>query len=148
MLILSGGGLLGENENVWLFTRRDLLPLVSTSAHESKKLLEGFPDSFDNVIAQESIKPDPGSYTIPANYPTHHPKAGTAHPQRGQADLYALVTALEPEWTRRCKRGYIKPVPRGMVNEVYDNTFSHAACCFARRQSASELFVVARNRAS
>ena len=35
VLILSGGGLSGGNEHVWLFTRRDLLPLVSTSAHES-----------------------------------------------------------------------------------------------------------------
>jgi hypothetical protein len=95
--------------------------LNATLAQKRKKLLEGFPDSFDNVIAQERIKPDPGSYTIPTNYPAHHPKAGTAHPQRGQADLFALVTALEPEWTRRCKRGYIKPVPRGMVNEVYDD---------------------------
>ena len=34
-LILSGGGLSGGNEHVWLFTRRDPLPLVSTSAHES-----------------------------------------------------------------------------------------------------------------
>ena len=95
--------------------------LNATLIQKRKKLLEGFPDSFDNVIAQERIKPDPGSYTIPNNYPAHHPKAGTAHPHRGQPDLFALVTALEPEWTRRCKRGYIKPVPRGMVNEVYDD---------------------------
>ena len=68
--------------------------LNATLAQKRKKLLEGFPDSFDNVIAQERIKPDPGSYTIPTNYPAHHPKAGTAHPQRGQPDLFALVTAL------------------------------------------------------
>ena len=35
VLFLSGGGLSGGNEHVWLFTRRDLLPLVSTSAHQS-----------------------------------------------------------------------------------------------------------------
>ena len=79
--------------------------LNATLIQKRKKLLEGFPDSFDNVIAQERIKPDPGSYTIPANYPAHHPKSGSAHPNRGQPDLFALVTALEPEWTRRCKRG-------------------------------------------
>ena len=35
MLILGGGGLSGGNEHVWLFTRRVLLPLVSSSALES-----------------------------------------------------------------------------------------------------------------
>ncbi len=35
MLILGGGGLSGGNEHVWLFTRRVLLPLESSSALES-----------------------------------------------------------------------------------------------------------------
>ena len=33
--------------------------LNATLAQKRKKLLEGFPDSFGNVIAQERIKPDP-----------------------------------------------------------------------------------------
>ena len=35
MLILGGRGLSEGNEHVWLFTRRVLLPLESSSAHES-----------------------------------------------------------------------------------------------------------------
>ena len=35
MLILGGVGLSGGNEHVWLFTRPVLLPLESSSAHES-----------------------------------------------------------------------------------------------------------------
>ena len=33
VLFLSGGGLTGGDEHVWLFTRRDLLPLLSTPFH-------------------------------------------------------------------------------------------------------------------
>ena len=62
------------------------------------------------------MKPNPGSYVIAANYPTHHPKHGTANPKAGQADLHELVTALDPIWRRKVRK--IKSAPRGMVYQV------------------------------
>ena len=81
-----------------------------------KKFLDGFPEWFDVVITSERLKPDPGSYTIPNQYPSHHPQAGTAHPDRGKPDLQAMALALSPEWSRRCKK--IKPAPRGSVYQA------------------------------
>ena len=89
-----------------------------------KKFLDGFPESFDSVITPERMKPDPGTYTIATHFPAHHPKAGQADPDANKIDMWALVTALEPEWTRRCRNGTIKPAPRGSVylaDETDDN---------------------------
>ena len=83
-----------------------------------KKFLDGFPEWFDVVISAERLKPDPGSYTIPNNYPPEHPKAGTNHPDRGKPDLHAMAVAFDAEWKRRCKR--IKSAPRGSVYQAQD----------------------------
>ena len=56
-----------------------------------------------SAIIGERLRPNPGSYVYPANYAAPHPKAGTAHKYAGQPSLEALVHALEPEWTRRCR---------------------------------------------
>jgi hypothetical protein len=64
------------------------------------------------------MTPAPGNYKHPTNYPAGHPKAGSAHPDAGKADLLALVKAFEPEWTRRCRRGLIKAVPKGAVYHI------------------------------
>jgi hypothetical protein len=87
-----------------------------------KKFLEGFPASFDVVITAERMVPDPGSYKLPANFPPHHPKAGTADPDAGKPDLEALARALYPEWSRRIKSGMIKAVPKGMVYMADDGS--------------------------
>ena len=85
-----------------------------------KKFLEGFPSSFDVVITPERMKPDPGSYVLPANFPDHHPKAGEADPNGGKPDLDALARALYPEWNRRISSGHIKAVPKGSVYMAND----------------------------
>ena len=59
----------------------------------------------------------------PANYPSSHPLSGKAHPDAGKADLLALVTAFEPEWTRRCRKGLIKAVPKGSVYAAHENDY-------------------------
>jgi hypothetical protein len=88
-----------------------------------KRFLEGFPSSFEMIVGRERMVPDPGSFTIDATYPPHHPKSGQAHPDAGKPDLDKLVAHLEPEWTSMCIKGIIKPVPRGFVYAAgkYDN---------------------------
>ena len=83
-----------------------------------KKLLAGFPESFDVVASPERLKPDPGSYILSANYRAHHPKSGQPDPNAGRPDLYALCKAFYPEWHYRIKSGQIKSIPRGSVYEV------------------------------
>ena len=82
------------------------------------KFLDGFPESFDNVIAPERMRGDDGSYVLPAVFPAHHPNAGNADPNAGQPDLFALAKGLQTEWARRIATGRIKPVPRGFAHEV------------------------------
>jgi len=83
-----------------------------------KKLLSGFPESFDVITSPERLKPDPGSYVLPAVYPDYHPKKGQNDPNAGKPDLYALCKAFYPEWHHRIKSGQIKSVPRGSVYHV------------------------------
>ena len=66
------------------------------------------------------MKPDPGSYVLPANFPDHHPKAGEDDPDGGKPDLDALARALYPEWNRRISSGHIKAVPKGSVYMAND----------------------------
>lgn len=105
----------------WVLDMADKIPTGKGPAQVRKKFLDGFPESFDNVIASERLRPSPGSYVIANNYPSYHPKAGQLHPDRGKPDMHALLLALEPEWTRRCKRGLIKLVPRGSVYAANDS---------------------------
>ena len=83
-----------------------------------KKLLAGFPESFDVVTSPERLKPDPGSYVLPATYPNYHPKKGQPDPNAGKPDLYALCKAFYLEWHYRIKSGQIRSVPKGSVYEV------------------------------
>ena len=83
-----------------------------------KKILAGFPESFDVITSPERLRPDPGSYVIPANYPDNHPKRGQPHPDAGRPDLYALCKAFYPEWHQRIKSGQIRSIPRGSVYKV------------------------------
>ena len=83
-----------------------------------KKLLSGFLKSFDVITSPERLKPDPGSYVLPATYPEYHPKKGQNDPNAGKPDLYALCKAFYPEWHHRIKSGQIKSVPRGSVYHV------------------------------
>ena len=83
-----------------------------------KKLLSGFPESFDVVTSPERLKPDPGSYVLAANFPAYHPRGGQPDPNAGKPDLYALCKAFYPEWHYRIKAGQIRSVPRGSVYEV------------------------------
>ena len=87
-------------------------------AQRRRKLLAGFPESFDVVTSPERLKPDPGTYVLPAVYPPHHPKSGQADPNAGRPDLYTLCKAFYPEWHYRIKSGQIKSVPRSSVYEV------------------------------
>jgi hypothetical protein len=83
-----------------------------------KKFLAGFPESFDVITSPERLRPDPGSYVIPAQYPAHHPKSGQPHPDAGRPDLYALYKAFYPEWHHKIKTGQIRSVPRGSVYKI------------------------------
>jgi len=94
--------------------------LGKSISQRRKKILAGFPESFDVLTSPERLKPDPGSYVIPAVYPNHHPKKGEPHPDAGKADLYELCKAFYPEWHHRIKIGQIKSVPRGSVYKVDD----------------------------
>ena len=88
-----------------------------------KKLLSGFPESFDVITSPERLKPDPGSYVLPTHYPPHHPKSGQPDPNAGRPDLYTLCKAFYPEWHHRIKTGQIRSVPRGSVYQVkYEDT--------------------------
>jgi len=51
-----------------------------------KKILAGFPESFDVITSPERLRPDPGSYILPTHYPPTHPKSGQAHPDAGKPD--------------------------------------------------------------
>jgi len=95
-----------------------------------KKILAGFPESFDVITSPERLRPDPGSYILPTHYPPTHPKSGQAHPDAGKPDLYALCKAFYPEWHNRIKNGQIKSIPRGSVykldcNNSYENDDGH-----------------------
>jgi len=92
--------------------------LGRTLSQRRKKLLAGFPESFDVVTSPERLKPDPGSYVLPATYPDYHPKSGQPDPNAGKPDLYTLCKAFYPEWHYRIKSGQIRSVPRGSVYEV------------------------------
>jgi hypothetical protein len=100
-----------------------------------KRFLEGFPSSFEMIVGRERMVPDPGSFTIANHYPSHHPKSGELNPNRGKPDLDKLVAYLEPEWTRMCVKGIIKPIPRGSVyaasefDDGYDDHESHDDDC-------------------
>ena len=103
---------------IWLWLEKVDLEGSKINKDENvkrNKFLEGFPESFDVVITNEKLLKTPGSFKIPNNYPSHHPKAGDPNPNRGKADLYALASHFEPEWVSRCKRGLIKRVPRGSI---------------------------------
>jgi hypothetical protein len=90
-------------------------------AQRRRKLLAGFPESFDVITSPERLKPDPGTYVLPAVYPAHHPKSGQPDPNAGRPDLYALCKAYYPEWHYRIKSGQIKSVPRGSVYEIREH---------------------------
>ena len=86
------------------------------------KYLAGFPSSFDVMIVPERARGAVGNYTHPANYPAHHPDAGTAHPLAGQPDIHAIAQAFYSEWARMIRTGAIKSVPRGMANRIEEET--------------------------
>ena len=94
-----------------------------------KKILTGFPESFDVVTSPERLKPDPGSYVIPTHYPDYHPKHGQANPDAGKPDLYAMCKAFFPEWNHRIKSGQIKAIPRGSVYKL-DHSHTESATEF------------------
>lgn len=89
-----------------------------TLSQRRKKFLDGFPESFDVIVAPERLRPDPGSYVQPNTYPSHHPLAGQPNPNAGRPDLYAMVKAFYPEWNQRIKSRNIKSVPKGYVHQV------------------------------
>ena len=80
--------------------------LGRSTSQRRKKLLAGFPESFDVVTSPERRKLDTGSYVIPATYPDYHPKKGQPDPNAGKSDLYALCKAFYPEWHYRIKAKY------------------------------------------
>jgi hypothetical protein len=95
-------------------------------AQRRRKLLAGFPESFDVITSPERLKPDPGTYVLPAVYPAYHPKSGQPDPNAGRPDLYALCKAYYPEWHYRIKSGQIKSVPRGSVYEIREHAADYS----------------------
>ena len=104
----------------WLEWCKDKAQVLNKGNRQiRKKFLDGFPESFDNVISPERMRGDDGSYLIAANFPAHHPHAGQANPQAGQPDVDAMARAFFPEWARRVHAGRIKIVPRGMAHSTH-----------------------------
>ena len=89
--------------------------LNRTQNQRRKKFLDGFPESFEVIIAPERMTPAPGRYTFPTHYPASHPKAGNPHPKANQPDLYSMTMAFNPEWVHRINNRMIRSVPRGSV---------------------------------
>ena len=89
--------------------------LGRTLTQRRKKFLDGFPESFEVIIAPERMTPAPGRYVFPVHYPANHPKAGTPHPKANQPDLFSMTMAFNPEWVHRINNRMIRSVPRGSV---------------------------------
>ena len=108
--------------------------LGKTLNQKRTKFYAGLPESFDHVIAQERMKPAPGSaeLTWPTNYPVGHPLAGSPNPDQGRANLDAIVKLYSKEWSRMIGAGLIKRVPRGSVYQLEEcqdvDNDSHALC--------------------
>ena len=92
--------------------------LGRTQTQRRKKFLDGFPESFEVIIAPERMTPAPGRYVFPTHYPASHPKAGTPHPKANQPDLFSMAMAFNPEWVHRINNRMIRSVPRGSVYHV------------------------------
>lgn len=93
---------------------------------QRKKFLDGFPESFNNIIGPERLRGDDGSYIHEPLYPAHHPLAGQANPNTGRPDLEKMARAYAPEWDRRCRKGLIKRIPRGFANAAEEGEPSDA----------------------
>ena len=105
----------------WASYVDDLASKLNKSERDKRvKYLAGFPASFDVMIVPERARGAVGSYTHPANYPAHHPQAGTAHPNAGQPDIMAIAHGFYSEWARMIDKGMIKTVPKGMAYQVRD----------------------------
>jgi len=77
-------------------------------AQQRKKFLEGFPESFDSVVAGERLHDGDGTIVQPAVFPAFHPNAGNANPNAGRPDLMRMAKMYAPEWDRRVAKGQIK----------------------------------------
>ena len=91
--------------------------LGKSIAQKRTKFYAGLPEAFDHVIAQERLKPSPGSLDLvhPTNYPAGHPLAGTPNPDHGKPNLDTIVKMYSKEWSRMLGAGMIKRVPKGSV---------------------------------
>ena len=92
--------------------------LSRTLSQRRKKFLDGFPESFEVIVAPERMSPSPGRYVFPSHYPANHPKAGMPHPKANQPDLFSIAMAFNPEWVHRINNRMIRSVPRGSVYQV------------------------------
>ena len=92
--------------------------LNKSNRQQYDRFLTGMPPAFDPIVASERTHMDTPTWTIPANYPAHHPLRGQGHPHHGQPDVLAMVKAYVPEWIRMIKQGIIKRTPKGMVHEA------------------------------
>ena len=88
--------------------------LSKTNNQKRDKYLSGFPASFDIMIVNERKIANPGSFLFPTNYPSHHPKKGTAHAKAGEADIDLIARNFYTEWARMVNQGLIKRIPHGM----------------------------------
>ena len=95
--------------------------LSYTNQQKRTKYLAGFPTAFDVMIVPERARGALGSYLFPANYPAHHPQAGTPHPHAMEPDIHATSLAFYSEWSRMIKNGMIKAAPRGMAYSVEED---------------------------
>jgi len=93
-------------------------PLNKGPRQARRKFYIGLPESFDAVVSNERRIEGDGTYVFPANYPPHHPRAGTAHAQANSPDLDLMARVFSLEWNLYFKRGQIKPVPKGSVYSV------------------------------
>ena len=134
----------------WLNYVDELGDKIGKSLRQKRtRYLEGFPESFDSVITAERMCGDEdGTYKIPATYPSHHPKAGENHPDRGKPDLDAIAIAFYPEWTRKIHSGAIRRVPKGSVYQVRDDTddANHSESDDGDHEGTEGAFAVSRGR--
>lgn len=90
-------------------------PLQRTIVQQRTKFYEGLPTSFTPYFVSEQMLPDPGSFSIGAVFPPHHPNAGAPNPANGSPDLPAMVAFFQIAWDKAVKNGIIRRVPRGSV---------------------------------
>ena len=81
------------------------------------KFMNGFPEGFDSALMPDRMQGGAGRYVWPANYPTWHPRNGTATGTlAGTFWIDKAAHELYPEWSRRIHHKLIRAPPSAIRN--------------------------------